>query len=91
MSAPRSRFEVEWDGGCVRLMGELDVCAAGRIDTAIDARRTEEVDLSGITFIDCAGAHALETLARRGQPRFVRASAPVQRLVELIGRRDLLD
>jgi anti-anti-sigma factor len=45
------------------------------------------IDMSGVTFLDCGGLHALETAAASfGTELWLRSpSRPVQRLAELVG------
>ena len=52
-----------------------------------------DVDLHGVTFLDCAGVNALLATARRarlegGQVRVTRLSAPARRVISLLGLQD---
>jgi anti-anti-sigma factor len=54
-----------------------------------------DVDLHGVTFLDCAGVNALLATARRarlegGQARVTRLSAPAWRVITLLGLQNLL-
>ena len=54
-----------------------------------------DVDLHGVTFLDCAGVNALLATARRarlegGQVRVTRLSARAWRVISLLGLQDLL-
>jgi anti-anti-sigma factor len=54
-----------------------------------------DVDLHGVTFLDCAGINALLATARRarlegGQVRVTRLSAPARRVISLLGLQQQL-
>jgi stage II sporulation protein AA (anti-sigma F factor antagonist) len=84
----------------VTLAGELDLQTGAHLRAAIGAghagRRTVRFDLSRLSFIDCAGLRTLLELQdeaeREGSAVEVErgVSRPVQRLLELTGRRALL-
>jgi anti-sigma B factor antagonist len=77
--------------------GELDLATAPQLSRALDAASSEgpatvHLDLSGITFIDCAGLQALVLgrRAARGRGRDLlvrRTSRRVDRLCSLTGER----
>jgi anti-anti-sigma factor len=48
-------MEITLDGDVVRLSGDLDVCSA----RLVDRRTASTFDVSGVTFMDCAGLAAL--------------------------------
>jgi anti-anti-sigma regulatory factor len=50
-------FEVFALGGCLRLVGELDVAALPALHAALDEGAGKDIilDCSELTFIDCAG------------------------------------
>ena len=48
-------MEITTEGELVRLRGELDVCSA----RMVDAHEASVFDVSGVTFMDCAGLGAL--------------------------------
>jgi anti-anti-sigma factor len=59
-----TRFDDPWH--LVRLSGELDTASHDAAVTACaaDGHRDVVVDLSALTFLDCAGYRALDTTAR---------------------------
>jgi anti-sigma B factor antagonist len=73
--------------------GEVDLATVAVLDDSL--RRAESarrpvllLDLSGVTFMDCAGLTALLAAARRaaeagGEVSVMRATAPVRRLLRL--------
>jgi anti-anti-sigma factor len=68
---------------------ETLLLAIQRYGAAID------VDLHGVTFLDCAGVNALLATARRarlegGQVRVTRLSAPARRVISLLGLQNQL-
>ncbi len=104
-AVPALRIEVvgDGDGGCVVLVrGELDTAAAGALQGALDdvlgrpGTRTCVVDLTGVTFLDCAGVHPLvqahAAVRRSGRSLVVRTGTDpaVDRLLRLTGLGNLL-
>ena len=88
------------DGSVIALMGELDLCGASELETALDvcARdhdgRSIVIDLCDVRFIDVAGLHSLRrgcgALVEMGHVVFVRrARAQVQRVFELTHTTEL--
>jgi anti-anti-sigma factor len=85
------------DAAIVRLDGELDASTVGAIDElphgAEEAERLT-LDLSLLSFADCAGVRAIERIAQRrcARGRQVEVSyptPPVQRLFELVGMQSV--
>ena len=88
------------DGIVVAVSGEVDVCTEGplrqvllRIMRERDARLL--LDVSGVSFMDCAGLRALLTVRRRaelrgGCMRLIVTSAAVHRIIELTGSHEAL-
>lgn len=85
-------------GTIVQVGGEVDVSVAGPLqDLLLGVMRTHSpsllLDLSGVSFMDCAGIRALVQTRRRaesrnGSMRLVAASAAVRRIIDLVGLRD---
>jgi len=80
----------------LRLRGELDACGEARLRWAICAvlgdhpQQTLELDLSALTFADCAGLSVMvwahKRLARRGQQLVITGARPlIRRLLRLTG------
>ena len=89
------------DGGIiVAISGEVDVCTEAPLQQALlrnirerGARLT--VDVSGVSFMDCAGLRALLTTRRRaelrgGFMRLIAVSRAVRRIIELTGVHEAL-
>jgi anti-anti-sigma factor len=86
-------------GTIVRVGGDVDVSVAGPLqDLLLRAMRTHSpsllLDLSGVSFMDCAGVRALLLIRRRaelrsGSVRLIAASPAVRRIIELVGMRDI--
>ena len=84
----------------VRLVGELDLAVAGRVETTVkelvDVGFGEiVVDLRGLAFMDSAGVHMLVSTTRCAEQASCRVSgvAPppaLQRVLELTGAEPLL-
>jgi anti-sigma B factor antagonist len=80
--------------------GEIDIASASWLrETLLLAIRRHgpaiNVDLRGVTFLDCSGISALLATARRarlegGRMRVVRASAPARRVIRLLSLQDVL-
>jgi anti-sigma B factor antagonist len=89
------------DGGTiVAISGEVDVCTEASLQQALLRIIRERgarlmLDLSGVSFMDCAGLRALLATRRRAEMRggFLRpiaASAAVRRITELTGAQEAL-
>jgi len=89
------------DGGTiVAVSGEVDVCAEGQLQQImlqIMLERSARIflDVSGVSFMDCAGLRALLTTRRRaelrgGCMRLIATSAAVRRIIELTGAHEAL-
>jgi anti-sigma B factor antagonist len=89
------------DGGIiVAVSGEVDVCTKAQLQQALLPIIRERsprlmLDLSGVSFMDCAGLRALLATRRRAEMRggFLRpiaASAAVRRITELTGAQEAL-
>ena len=89
------------DGGTiVAISGEVDVCTEAALQQALlriirerGAKLT--LDVSGVSFMDCAGLRALLATRRRAEMcggflRLIAASAAVRRIIELTGAREAL-
>jgi anti-anti-sigma factor len=89
------------DGGIiVAVSGEVDVCTEAPLQQALlriirgrGARLM--LDVSGVSFMDCAGLRALLATRRRaelrgGFMRLVATSAAVRRIIELTGAHEAL-
>jgi anti-anti-sigma factor len=79
--------------GTVRVIGELDLASMNQLVESmatIDGQATT-LDLSGVTFIDSSGLHALLTI-RREHPevRLVNPSPLARRVIDLVGLTDEL-
>ena len=83
----------------IRAVGEIDISSVDAIRSELECARQEAatvlLDLSDVTFIDSSGLHLLLDASRSAAvddwPFFiVRASAAVQRLIEVSGTADLL-
>jgi anti-anti-sigma factor len=75
----------------LRLVGELDLATVGVLVAALETLPdgADVLDLSGLSFMDASGLHALEHYAatRSGAPPLVldNVSAQIRRLFELTG------
>jgi anti-anti-sigma factor len=89
------------DGGTiVAISGEIDVCTEASLQQALLRIIRERgarlmLDLSGISFIDCAGLRALLATRRRAEMRGgcmrpIATSAAVRRITELTGTHEAL-
>ena len=89
------------DGGTiVAISGEVDVCTEAPLQQALLRIIRERsarlmLDLSGVSFMDCAGLRALLATRRRaelrgGCMRLIAASAAVRRIIELTGAQEAL-
>ncbi len=89
------------DGGTiVAISGEVDVCTEAPLQQALLQIIRERgarlmLDLSGVSFMDCAGLRALLATRRRaelrgGCMRLIAASAAVRRIIELTGAQQTL-
>jgi anti-sigma B factor antagonist len=89
------------DGGTiVAISGEVDVCTEASLQQALLRIIRERgarlmLDLSGVSFMDCAGLRALLATLRRAEMhgvflRLIATSAAVRRIIELIGAQEAL-
>ena len=89
------------DGGTiVAISGEVDVCTEAPLQQALLRIIRERsarlmLDVSGVSFMDCAGLRALLATRRRaemrgGCMRLIAASAAVRRIIELTGTHEAL-
>ena len=89
------------DGGTiVAISGEVDVCMEALLQQALLQIIRERgarlmLDLSGVSFMDCAGLRALLATQRRaelrgGCARLIATSAAVRRITELTGAHEAL-
>ncbi len=89
------------DGGTiVAVSGDVDVCTEAPLRQALLRIIRERgarlmVDVSGVSFIDCAGLRALLATRRRaelrgGFMRLIATSAAVRRIIELTGTHEPL-
>jgi anti-sigma B factor antagonist len=89
------------DGGTiVAISGEVDVCTEALLQQAllqIIRKRGARLmlDVSGVSFMDCAGLRALLATRRRaelrgGFLRLIAVSAAVRRIIELTGAQEAL-
>ncbi len=86
-------------GTVVTISGEIDIgCSKELLDMLVRAMRRHDphlmLDLSGVTFFDCAGLTVLLRARRRaenhdGSLRVVAASDQVRRVIDLTGLQDL--
>jgi anti-sigma B factor antagonist len=87
-------------GIIVAVSGEVDVCADAPLQQALLRIIRERgarlmLDVSGVSFMDCAGLRALLATRRRaelrgGFMRLVATSAAVRRIIELTGAHEAL-
>jgi anti-sigma B factor antagonist len=85
-------------GTVVAVSGEIDVCLEGPLQLVLlrimrERGATLLLDLSGVSFMDCAGLRAVSATRRRAELRggFVRltaVSAAVGRIIDLTGTRE---
>ena len=88
------------DGIIVTVTGEVDVCTEGLLQQALLRIMRERgaslmLDVSGVSFMDCAGLRALLTTRRRadlrgGFLRLIAVSRAVRRIIELTGTHEAL-
>jgi anti-anti-sigma factor len=89
------------DGGTiVAISGEVDVCTEAPLQQALLRIIRERsarlmLDVSGVSFMDCAGLRALlatrcRAEMRGGCMRLIAASAAVRRIIELTGTHEAL-
>lgn len=87
-------------GTIVRVSGEVDVSTEGPLqDLLLRVMRAHSpgllLDLSGVSFMDCAGLRVLVRTRRRaelrhGSVRLIAASAAVRQIINLTGMREAL-
>jgi anti-anti-sigma factor len=80
------------DQGILRLRGEIDLSNADELTRAIAAAARNghevEVDLSGVTFIDSSGLHAIRRAAASencGPVVLVDVPSKIVRIIEIVG------
>ena len=83
-----------------RVSGEVDVCTEAPLQQALLRIMREHgarllLDVSGVSFMDCAGLRALLTTRRRaelrgGFMRLIAVSRAVRRIIELTGAHEPL-
>jgi anti-sigma B factor antagonist len=88
------------DGTVVAVSGEVDVCTEASLQQALLRIMREHgarllLDMSGVSFMDCAGLRALLTTRRRaelrgGFMRLIAVSRAVRRIIELTGAHEAL-
>jgi len=88
------------DGTVVAVSGEVDVCMEAALQQALLRIMREHgarllLDVSGVSFMDCAGLRALLTTRRRaelrgGFMRLITVSRAVRRIIELTGAHEAL-
>jgi anti-sigma B factor antagonist len=89
------------DGGTiVAISGEVDVCTEAQLQQALMQLIRKRparlmLDVSGISFLDCAGLRALLLTRRRAEMRgvflhLIATSAAVRRIIELTGAQEAL-
>jgi anti-sigma B factor antagonist len=88
------------DGIVVAVSGEVDVCTEALLQQALLRIMREHgarllLDVSGVSFMDCAGLRALLTTRRRaelhgGFMRLIAVSRAVRRIIELTGAHEAL-
>jgi len=84
------------DGGTiVAISGEVDVCTEALLPIIRERGPRLMLDVSGVSFMDCAGLRALLTTRRRaelrgGFMRLIAVSRAVRRIIELTGPREAL-
>src|SRR6478609_9440564 len=76
-------MEITTDGDLVRLEGDLDLCTA----RLVDRHEPTVIDVSGVTFMDCAGIAALlrarDRAHAQGRPfRLEGVGEPAARVLE---------
>jgi anti-anti-sigma factor len=80
-------------GTVVAVSGEIDVCLEGPLRIRRERGARLLLDMSGVSFMDCAGLRAILVTRRRAELRggFVRltaVSAAVGRIIDLTGTRE---
>jgi anti-sigma B factor antagonist len=88
------------DGIIVTVSGEVDVCVAGPLHQALARIMREHgagllLDVSGVSFMDCAGLRVLLVTRRRAElrgesMRLIGVSRAVRRIIELTGAHEAL-
>jgi anti-anti-sigma factor len=82
------------DGTVVAVSGEVDVCTEATLRQALLRIMREHgarllLDVSGVSFMDCAGLRARAEL-RGGFMRLIAASRAFRRIIELTGAHEAL-
>ena len=89
------------DGGTIMaISGEVDVCTEAQLQQSLLRIIRERparlmLDVSGVSFMDCAGLRALLVARRRAEMRgvflrLIATSAAVRRIIELTGAQEAL-
>jgi anti-sigma B factor antagonist len=89
------------DGGTIMaISGEVDVCTEVQLQQSLLRIIRERparlmLDVSGVSFMDCAGLRALLVTRRRAEMRgvflrLIATSAAVRRIIELTGAQEAL-
>ena len=89
------------DGGTiVAISGEVDVCTEAPLQQSVlwiirECGARLMLDVSGVSFMDCAGLRALLATRRRAETRggflrLIAISAAVRRIIELTGTQEAL-
>ena len=96
--ARKHEFEVRvqlsrGDRATLKLSGELDLCSVDLLEAVLQnhittGRRHIRLDMSGLTFIDCAGLRAVvdahnALLLERGRLDLIRVGSPTARLLRI--------
>ena len=87
------------DGTVVSVSGDVDICTVTALEDVLRRTMRERsprllLDLSEVSFMDCAGLRAIVMIRRHaqlrgGSVRLIAVSAAVRRIVDLAGARDL--
>jgi anti-sigma B factor antagonist len=81
--------------GIVAIRGEVDVCTEALLQIIRECGAKLMLDVSVVSFIDCAGLWALLATRRRAEMRggflrLIATSAAVRRIIELTGAQEAL-
>ena len=89
------------DGGTIMaISGEVDICTEAQLQQSLlriirERPASLMLDVSGVSFMDCAGLRALLVTRRRAEMRgvflrLIATSAAVRRIIELTGAQEAL-